>query len=347
MSRKLSIILPLYNVERYVEKCILSLQQQDLSADEYEIIAINDGSPDGSRAVVMSLMERYQNIVLIDQVNQGVSVARNNGLRRATGKYVLFVDPDDFVEENCLGGLLGEMESSGELDLVMVGLREVQLDGETTFINTAAQSGANLTGIELYRGYRSARGETGVDSSCGIVIRRALIANNDLYFLENVPYLEDGEFIARVFCMARRAAYFAQPCYNRLIRPGSATNSDLYYREYAVEGFIKAARNLKSFRDNRQLALQQQEFLNQPIVKFVMLSVQACSRNIALFEIVKRRLKEEGLLKVDLSGCDDFYSRYGSYFNRSVNLFYIAWLLRLVHLSARSKMKRFIKTRSR
>jgi glycosyltransferase involved in cell wall biosynthesis len=82
---KLSVIIPVYNVEEYIEKCILSLQHQDIPEADYELIITNDGSPDNSLSIIRNLKKSYSNIVLIDQENQGVSIARNNAIARATG----------------------------------------------------------------------------------------------------------------------------------------------------------------------------------------------------------------------------------------------------------------------
>ena len=91
--KSLSIIIPIYNVAPYVERCIRSLEDQDIPKDDYEIICINDGSPDNCREIVEQLQQEFSNIILINQENQGVSMARNNGIDLSEGKYLLFVDP--------------------------------------------------------------------------------------------------------------------------------------------------------------------------------------------------------------------------------------------------------------
>ena len=110
---RLSIVLPMYKVEAFVEKCVRSLLNQDIPREDYEIICVNDGSPDKSRELVLGLQKEAANVLLIDQENQGVSMARNRGMESARGKYLLFVDPDDAVVENTLGMILKEMESAG------------------------------------------------------------------------------------------------------------------------------------------------------------------------------------------------------------------------------------------
>ena len=101
----ISIIIPVYNVEKYVEKCILSCENQDIPKEDYEVIVVNDGSPDGSLVIVERVAQEYPNIKVISQENGGLSAARNAGMQNATGEYYMFVDSDDWIAENCLGKL--------------------------------------------------------------------------------------------------------------------------------------------------------------------------------------------------------------------------------------------------
>ena len=94
---KLSIIVPVYNVEKYLERCINSLINQDLCRNEYEIIIVNDGSTDYSGDIAKAIQSKVENIHLYEQVNGGLSAARNTGLKYACGKYVIFVDSDDYL----------------------------------------------------------------------------------------------------------------------------------------------------------------------------------------------------------------------------------------------------------
>lgn len=99
----LSIIVPVYNVEKFLRKCVESLEVQDLSHDRYEVILVDDGSTDSSGKLCDELAKDYSNISVIHQYNQGLSVARNVGMDRALGQYLFFVDSDDYVEENSIG----------------------------------------------------------------------------------------------------------------------------------------------------------------------------------------------------------------------------------------------------
>ena len=99
---KLSIIIPVYNTEEYLPRCLNSCLEQDLPANEYEIIAINDGSSDNSLQILNAYALKYPNIRVINQENRGLGATRNRGLNLAIGEYIWFVDSDDWVLENCL-----------------------------------------------------------------------------------------------------------------------------------------------------------------------------------------------------------------------------------------------------
>ena len=101
-EKLLSIVVPVYNAETYIKQCLDSLLEQDTEQEKYEIICINDGSTDDSLRILEEYAKKYDNIRLIDKQNEGVSVARNLGLEKACGKYVWFVDADDFIKPNCL-----------------------------------------------------------------------------------------------------------------------------------------------------------------------------------------------------------------------------------------------------
>ena len=92
---KISVVIPVYNVEPFVGKCLSTLVHQTFQ--DFEIIAVNDGSKDGSLAILREFERNYANIIVIDQPNAGMSMARNRGMEAARGEYLCFVDSDDYV----------------------------------------------------------------------------------------------------------------------------------------------------------------------------------------------------------------------------------------------------------
>ena len=115
---KLSIIIPVFNVEDYIRPCLESILKQGLNQNCYEIIIINDGTPDKSMEVVADIIEAHPNIHAIEQKNLGVSIARNKGLEIAKGDYILFIDSDDIVIDNSILFVLNKAISS-KADLIV------------------------------------------------------------------------------------------------------------------------------------------------------------------------------------------------------------------------------------
>ena len=115
---KLSIIFPVYNVEKYVRKSFESIFKQGLDDADYEVIIVNDGTKDRSMEMIADIISQHKNITVINQENQGLSVARNNGIKVAKGEYILMPDSDDLLIENSLKPLL-EKALETKVDLVV------------------------------------------------------------------------------------------------------------------------------------------------------------------------------------------------------------------------------------
>ena len=115
--KKVSIIIPVYNVREYVVQCLESVVSQTLS--NVQIICVNDGSDDGSEDIVRQYRERYPDkLVLIEQENAGLSMARNNGLKAVEGEYVLFLDSDDFFADETVVEKMYDKAKEDNLDLL-------------------------------------------------------------------------------------------------------------------------------------------------------------------------------------------------------------------------------------
>jgi glycosyltransferase involved in cell wall biosynthesis len=337
---KLSIIIPMFNVGRYVKRCICSLEDQDIPTNEYEIICINDGSPDDSRDVVIQCQKEFDNIILIDQENQGVSKARNNGIDKAKGKYLLMIDPDDYLEKQVLKKTL-EFSEKNDLDLAIFGFRFFNIEGKIIYsFQPEFDINKTVNGIDLFDAIYRGKPIMDPDRSWGILFKTSFLLKFQLFYLLNVPYLEDGELMSRIFCTSKSTGFNKLTIYNRTTRPGSATNSKLFHSKAAIEGFLKCVVNLKNFRENNFLSQRQKTFLNQSIAKFAILSIASCTslNSLQYFSYVKGELTKNHLNKLNLATCNRQYSRLGLVYNFSLNLFllyYIIWkrimTIRFVH----------------
>ena len=134
----LSIIVPVYNIEKYVRTCIESLFRQDLNEDRFEVIIVNDGSTDHSMEMIADIIQQHKNISVINQENQGLSVARNKGMAIAKGEYILMIDSDDILIDGSVKPLL-EGAFSSKADMIVANF--VQMDDEE--INNLCQQSFN------------------------------------------------------------------------------------------------------------------------------------------------------------------------------------------------------------
>ncbi|MBN1186459.1 MAG: glycosyltransferase [Bacteroidales bacterium] len=329
--RLLSIIIPIYNVEQFLEKCLRSLEDQDLPAENFELICINDGSPDNSREIVLNLQKEFNNIKLSDQENQGVSVARNYGINKATGKYLMFIDPDDYIYPNSFKQILKAADSNS-IDMLIPGYTFIDIKNKQLGerINEEFEDRV-ITGIEAFNQLHKKKYFL-PDISIGVIFKADFLRNNSLEFLPNVPFLEDGEFLARAHCLANRILFMKKLLYIKVDRQYSAMNSDLYYSEEARNGYGLAARNLKNFKNKYKLPEDQDSFINRPILQFVILSLYSAVKTRSFKELMNTvyNLKAYNLAKLGLKGCKGWNLICGMLYNFSpyFGAFFIVFYLK-------------------
>ena len=123
--KQLSIIIPVYNVEKYIKPCIESIFKQGLKDSDFEIIIVNDGTQDRSMRVIADIINQHSNITIINQKNQGLSIARNNGMAIAKGEYILMLDSDDLLMEDCLSPLL-EVALLSKADMIITDYKQLE-----------------------------------------------------------------------------------------------------------------------------------------------------------------------------------------------------------------------------
>ena len=217
----LSIIVPVYNVEKYLRKCVDSLLAQDLLPEEYEIILVDDGSTDQSGTICDEYAAEHPLLKAIHQQNGGLSVARNSGIAVAQGRYVQFVDSDDYLEPNVLKILAEKMETD-QLDVLRFNYRNVNEQYEEIEPNKDPKRWVDYSN-EVCDGLTFLNERLGPACyACQFMVRRELLT--DCRFKEGI-YFEDTEWTPRMLLKANRAASTDTMVYNYLVREGSITQS--------------------------------------------------------------------------------------------------------------------------
>lgn len=254
---KLSIIVPIYNVEPYLRKCIDSLLSQDLPKDEYEIILVDDGSPDNCPTICDEYAQTLHpsggsrkgaNIKVIHQPNGGLSAARNSGLKVAEGKYVQFVDSDDYLQPNVLRGLVEQMEHE-DLDVLRFDYQNVRITptGDYEVFQPYKHPHQVDTRTDVVDGEAYLNERMGY--ACYAVmflIRREMLLSNHLTFVEGILF-EDTEWTPRMLLAAKRVNSTVLVAYNYLTRNGSITQMPTWqHTQKCIESFFIVNRTLKN-----------------------------------------------------------------------------------------------------
>lgn len=218
---KLSIILPVYNMEKYLHRSINSLMEQDLPKDQYEIIIVNDESKDNSLKIARELASRHSNIVIVDKKNGGTGAARNSGLAVAKGEYIHFVDPDDYIAKNVYGTLINFADDKN-LDILTIEIVKTtsgDLPETTTDMDTL-----NLDSIEVMDGI-SYLATTNYNNACWwYIINRKFMDSTGHKFIEG-RWMEDSIITPQWFLKAKRVADMPLDVYRYMVIPNSARTS--------------------------------------------------------------------------------------------------------------------------
>lgn len=252
----ISVIVPIFNVEDYVKEAIDSVLWQDV--DNVEIILINDGSTDRSGQIVNELYSAYENVKIIHQKNAGLSEARNSGLRVATGKYILYLDSDDFFSANVFKTLL-KIISENDADLLMFSGNKVGYDFD-----------GKVASIEKYGISANKTFESGIDAYCYLrvkrqyytgvyyqMIKKEILDKYKILFIPGILH-EDHLYTYTVLMKTNKTIISSFAAYNYRVRKNSimTTNTKNGKR---FEGFATTYFEMKKVRPQRQMKYYEQK----------------------------------------------------------------------------------------
>ena len=215
---KYSFIVPVYNTEKYLKKCLDSLVNQTYK--DFEIIVVNDGSTDKSSSIISKYQKKYKNIIVIDKENEGLSMARNRGVQKSSGKYIIFVDSDDYVSNKLLEEVDKKIDDSDILRFQIA-----TEDEEYTKINEYNEEGfESMCGYDAFRYLSSYHF---VEPAWCYVIRKNYYIENKFSFKKGV-YHEDFGLIPYVIYKARKVKSIDFIGYYYIQRNGSIMNNNDY-----------------------------------------------------------------------------------------------------------------------
>lgn len=224
-----TIIVPVYNVDKYLEECIQSVLKQNYN--NYELVLIDDGSTDGSSDICKYYAASNDKITFVQQLNQGVSVARNNGISIAQGDYLIFLDSDDWLNYQALSRFNASIVENQYPDIVQSAYAIVQTESVRSVIPKVAI-------YNVFEEYVNSNNY--INAVFSYCIKRNIVAENSIEFPKGVKYAEDLEFILKVFFFVKRVVCLSDILYYYRIRPMSAMTVRPVYSS-ALDNLIVAS----------------------------------------------------------------------------------------------------------
>lgn len=237
----ISIIMPIYNVEKYLDEAIGSVVKQTMNLDRIQLLLIDDGSSDGSSDVCKKYAEKYPNSIFYHRKkNGGVSSARNLGLELATGKYLLFLDGDDYISSNTCKNLFEFFEKNyDKFDLVTV--RVINTSTGTSFKKYTEHFTSKKSIYDVDKDI------TAIQNGINVMVKNGL----GLKFDENLKYGEDEKFMTEVIVNKRRIGYTPNAVYYyRDVREGSSSLVSKIKYDVLYEYYKNLLYMVKKYKDD-------------------------------------------------------------------------------------------------
>ena len=226
---RLSIIIPIYNVEKYIERCINSIFEQNLVSEDYEVLLIDDETPDQSGEIAKKIAESRDNYHYIFQKNKGLGGARNTGILHAKGNYILFLDSDDWLDRNSIIELLNEVHQR-DLDILIFNMKNVSSNGNIT------EQKCDIIPLQVFTGQDFIINNELYILPCATLYRRDILIKNNIFFREGI-FHEDVDFYLKTILNAQKVMYIPnKKIYNYYKNEQSITHNydDKRIRDYGL-----------------------------------------------------------------------------------------------------------------
>lgn len=307
MGNKISVIIPVYNTEKYLAECIDSILKQE---SLYEIILINDGSKDNSSVICNKYQNKYPSIIKYKEIeNHGASYARNIGIELATGEYILFVDSDDSLTDNTFSSLLSVMETA-HYDIILWGLTKHYCNGGSVTYSPRLNSGQETQTIEkiildlkvnrenfYYFGF-----------VCNKLYKRSIIETYNIRFRDTLNIGED-EVFAMEYCTHIHSMYVLdKSLYNYKILESSLT-----FRRKKLSEYIMIAEYILQYKELWKL----KDLRSFDSIRAFQFAIRGYFENSLLSMFTNRRLKHI-LLDTQIESNNPLYFQYKGSFSKHI-----------------------------
>lgn len=273
MGIKISVIVPVYNTQDYLKKCLESIVNQTLT--DIEIIVVNDGSTDKSLDILKNYQFKYDNIIIINKQNEGQGAARNKALEICKGDFIAFVDSDDYIEENMLESMFSKSLES-DLDVVVCNYK---------YVNNTEQERKNdnspvldeqeiISNVECIKRFLVT--ETIEGFSWNKLFKRELFNINNIRYPEGMKY-EDIPTIVSLLINAKKIGFINSKLYNYVTRENSTTSSQNIQN---IRDYIKANCMVGKILEYNDITLKNEYefFYSKRVVNIVYGTIKICKR---------------------------------------------------------------------
>lgn len=233
-----SIIIPCYNVEGYISSTINSVLKQKYN--NWELILVNDGSTDDTTKILEKYNKKHERITLIEQDNNGVSSARNKGLKKAKGKFIFFLDGDDFIRPDLLFKANKVFDGNPDVDIFSFGFNIVNKNNQVIKSYTYDDKDSHIFSsndfMNLYLTKKIRQ------SMCSFIVKKEVLSKNKIYFSKNISYGEDQEVQLKSIFHSNKIFYSAKPFFEYLQRESSAVNNNISIKRIDLIKVISSLR---------------------------------------------------------------------------------------------------------
>lgn len=257
---KISIIIPVYNTEKYLKKCLQSVLKQRFNQDDYEVIIVNDGSKDNSISIINEFLNKFRNCKLINRENRGLLFSRMEAVKKSEGKYILFLDSDDYLPEDTLKKYSNEIESK-EYDIIRGNYYTLDINNKKSEVRRYNEE---LEIRDLKKMYEGILKSDNFNSVWGQVIKKDIITNSMID--TTIAMGEDVEINQNSYLNAKSLKLINDYVYCYRQNPNSLTNSisidRLRKNIIDIEKvYSKIIENVKALNDKKLIKLSYVRYL--------------------------------------------------------------------------------------